>query len=278
MCIRQVTGLKKGRDRASRWISSDALCCYTCSIGSTYEKKKNLWNASRRYFQMSFVAKQSQQGKTVPIIYRLQRWFFAASIVLGMAATLVMVATNPGYYGLQNGEVAFVAAYATANAVIVQVHLIAMVITVYLLPLGLLVMAWLAMRRSPWLASIGAFIVLIGLFPLAAFAGIEALNYDIARMGSNALLITMAQQFNSDGVMSYYNIVNVPGIVLGPTLIGIALWRARAIPVWAALLITFSRLFVFIYPAVAFLPAIYVQLPSCIYCSLLVVFLPLSWC
>jgi hypothetical protein len=126
-------------------------------------------------------------------------------------------------------------------------------------------MAWLAMRRAPWLASIGAFLVLLGMLPLPALAAaVESLTYDIVRTGSNPLLITMVKQFNNDGIMSFYNIVDIPGVVLGLALIGLALWRARAVPIWAAVLVTLSRLVVFLFPFVPSLPGVYLQLPSCI--------------
>ena len=214
---------------------------------------------------MSSVAHRSQQESAVPFIYRLQCWFFAASVILGTAATCVMVATNPGYYNARTGEAGLLAGYASANVIMVQIHLISAVITFYLLPVGLVVMAWLAMRRAPWLASIGAFLVLLGMLPLPALAAaVESLTYDIVRMGSNPLLITMVQRFNTDGVMSFYNVVDVPGVVLGPALIGLALWRARAVPIWAAVLVTFSRLLVFVFPFAPSLPGVYLQLPSCL--------------
>jgi hypothetical protein len=222
-------------------------------------------SASRREIQMSSGEYQLHGEQSVPLIYRLQRWFFAASIVLGTAATCVMVATNPGYYNAQTGEAGLLAGYASANVVMVQIHLISAVITFYLLPVGLLVMAWLAMRRAPWLASIGAFLVLLGMLPLPALAAaVESLTYDVVRMGSNPLLITMVKQFNNDGVMSFYNIVDIPGVVLGPALIGLALWRARAVPIWAAVLVTISRLVVFLFPFFPSLPGVYLQLPSCV--------------
>ena len=211
---------------------------------------------------MSFVAHQSPQKNTPPMIYRLHRWFFAACIVLGTGATIVTLATNPGYYSSQNGELALIAALATANPLMVQTYFIAGAIVGYTLPLGLLAMAWLAMRRSPWLASVAALVVIIGVFPLVVFTAQDSLGYEIARMGSNPVLLTLAQRFINDGVMGYYNIVFIPGTILGPTLIGIALWRARAVPTWAAILITVSRLLVFVYPFVPGLPGIYVQLLS----------------
>jgi len=107
--------------------------------------------------------------------------------------------------------------------------------------------------------------VLLGMLPLPALAAaVESLTYDIVRMGSNPLLITMVKQFNNDGVMSFYNIVDIPGVVLGPALIGLALWRAQAIPVWAAVLVTVSRLLVFLFPLFPSLPGEYIQLPSCV--------------
>lgn len=141
-----------------------------------------------------------------------------------------------------------------------QAHLVSLVLTAYLLPLGLLAMVWLAMRRSPWLASIGALVVILGLFPLAVFAAQDASFYDIARMGSNPLLVIFAQQFNADGIMSFYNAVFPLGIILGPILIGIALWRVRAVPIWAAVLITLSRPCVVL--IVPFHLGIFVQLVS----------------
>jgi len=221
--------------------------------------------SARKEITMSSGEYQSHIEKSVPLIYRLQRWFFAACIVLGTATTCVMVATNPGYYNAQTGEAGLLAGYASANVVMVQIHLISAVITFYLLPVGLVVMAWLAMRRAPWLASIGAFLVLLGMLPLPALAAaVESLTYDIVRTGSNPLLIAMVKQFNNDGVMSFYNIVDIPGVVLGPALIGLALWRARAVPIWAAVLITFSRLVVFLFPFFPSLPGVYLQFPSCL--------------
>jgi hypothetical protein len=196
---------------------------------------------------MRFVANQSPQKNTVSIISRLQRLFFAASIVLGTAAILVAAFANPPYYGSQQGIASAIATNATDSDLMDQTHLVAQLIAAYLLPLGFLAMAWLANRRSPWLASIGAFIALLGFLPLALYVGQDSLYYDIARWGSNPQLVDLAQRWNTDGVMSYYGIVFGLGTVLGPTLIGIALWRSRAIPVWAAICLIFSRLPVFLF-------------------------------
>ena len=201
---------------------------------------------------MRFIANQSQQKNTVPMISRFQRLFFAASIFLGTAAILVAAFTNPPYYGSQQGIASAVATNATDSDLMDQTHLVAQLIAAYLLPLAFLAMAWLANRRAPWLASIGAFITLLGFLPLALYVGQDALFYDIARLGSNPQFVDLAQQWNNNGVMAFYGIMFGFGSVFGPTLLGIALWRSRAIPVWAAICLTFSRLPVLLFSFVPY--------------------------
>ena len=201
---------------------------------------------------MSFVDNQLQQKKGVPLIYRFQRLFFAASIVLGTAAILVAAFANPPYYGSQAGVASAIATNATDSDLMDQTHLVAQLIAAYLLPLGFLTMAWLANRRSPWLASIGALIALLGFLPLALYVGQDALFYDIARWGSNPQFVDLAQRWNNTGVMAYYGIVFGAGTVFGPTLLGLALWRSRAIPVWAATCLIFSRLPVLLFSFVPY--------------------------
>src|SRR5262249_25750174 len=122
----------------------------------------------------------------------------------------------------------------------------------YLLPLAFLAMARLANARAPWLASVGGFLSILGFLPLALYAGQDALFYDIARWGSSPQFIDLAQRWNSDGIMAFYGIIFGLGSVFGPTLLGLALWRSRAIPVWAALCLIFSRLPVFFFLAVPY--------------------------
>ncbi len=198
---------------------------------------------------MSLTEKQSQVEYSTPRIFR---WFFAACIVVGMAATVVAVLTNPPYYGSQGGVVAAITTNATSSDLMDQTHVISEVIASYLLPLGFLAMAWLAMPGSPLLASIGAIVTLLGTLPIAVFAGEDDLYYNIARMGSQPAVIEMAQRFNGDGVMTYYNLMFALSTVLGPVLLGIALGRARVIPRWAAAVLALSRLPVLLFTFVPY--------------------------
>ena len=191
---------------------------------------------------MSLTEKRSPLEHATPHFSRLYRWFFAACIVLGMAATVVAVLTNPPYYDSQGGVVAAITTNAASSDLMDQTHIISEVIASYLLPLGFLAMAWLAMPRSPRLASIGAVVTLLGMLPIAVFAAEDDLYYDIARMGSHPAMIEMAQRFNGDSVMTYYNLMFALSTVLGPMLLGMALGRARVIPWWAATILALSCL------------------------------------
>ena len=182
----------------------------------------------------------------------LYRWFFALSIVLGTVAALIAVLTNPPYYGTQGGVAAAISTNATSSDLMDQTHIIAEVIGSYLLPLGFLAMAWLAFPRAPLLATIGAAVAVLGLLPLAVFAAEDSFYYDIARAGASPALVDMAQRFNGDGVMTFYNLMFVVGTVLAPILIGAALWRAQVIPAWAALCLILGRLPVLLFPVVSY--------------------------
>ncbi|RAQ94056.1 hypothetical protein [Thermogemmatispora tikiterensis] len=209
---------------------------------------------------MNALAHQSQPEGAVPAIYRLHRLFLALCVVLGPLFALAMASLGPGYSSTKSGPVVALALTRTASATQLQISTLISVIGAYLIPVSLLTMAWLAMRRAPWLATIAMLVVFVGVFPLPAFVAQSALNWDLARMGNNPLFDVIVQRFNDDGVMSYYNAAFVVGTILGPALIGIALWRARVVPIYAAVLISASRLLVFSYLIVqSFIPAVYIQ-------------------
>jgi hypothetical protein len=194
-----------------------------------------------RYFETSANPNRSRKSD-LPIIHRLPRILLATSVVGGTAAILVAAFSNPPYYGSSPGIASAVATNAASTDLMDLTHLVAQLIAAYLLPFSFLGMAWLASHRSPWLASIGAFVSLLGFLPLHLYVGQDSLYFDIARQGSFPQSIALAQLWNADSIMSFYGIMFGLGTVFGPTLIGIALLRSRAIPIWAAAFLTLSRL------------------------------------
>ncbi len=170
--------------------------------------------------------------------------------------------TNVTYYTSQTGPAAQVAAMASANPLVVQSNFIIGIIVSYLLPWGLLSMAWLAVLRSPRLASLACVLVIIGAFPLWFFSAQDYLSWDIAQHGSNPAEISLAVRFGGTWIVSYFNAAFVLGTIIAPVIIGIALWKGRIVPAWSALTIILSRLTIYVFPLIPNLPAIFVQLPS----------------
>ena len=174
--------------------------------------------------------------------YFSQRLLIAGCTVLGPAAILIAAATNPPYYGSGPGIDSAVATNASSSDLMDQTHLAAELVAAYLLPVAFLVMVWLANRRAPWLTSIGATLTFLGFLPLPLYVGQDSLFYDLARWGSDPQLVDLARRWNADGVMSFYGVAFGLGSVFGPTVLGLALWRSAAIPLWGALALVCARL------------------------------------
>lgn len=88
---------------------------------------------------------QSEQGKSLPAYIKVQRIFFAVCIALGPLTHFVYVTFDPtGSLGRVS-----IAANAAANAATNQLHLAFGVAASFLLPIGYLGMALLALRRTP---------------------------------------------------------------------------------------------------------------------------------
>ena len=147
---------------------------------------------------------------------------------------ILEVVFNPSRSAVGNTGSAVIAANIAANAGTNLWHLLFGMFAVFLLPFGTLAITILAMRRSPWLATIGGFLALIGLFAFIVFVGQEELSYLMAQMGGGTQLVTLWDRFNTDPLMSAYLYIFIIGYLIGPMLLGIALGRTHMIPAWAA--------------------------------------------
>lgn len=105
--------------------------------------------------------------------------------------------------------------------------------TFFLLIFGFLGMTRLAMPRTPWLATIGGFLSLVGFlsYALIVMWQIE-LSYHSTLLGGGKLLTTLYNQINNDPVQMVLLLVFIIGHLFGPMLLGIALVRAKLVPIW----------------------------------------------
>lgn len=176
---------------------------------------------------MKFPLSQSEQAPMHPA-YAFQRVCLAACIVLAPLSITLYLVSWPG--NLRQPLIASAMAGATGNTL----HFIGAVAASFFLPLGYLGMSLLGMRRAPWLATISAALSLIGWIPWAALMGLDALAYDINRVGITPQLAAIWTTFNGDTVMTIYLLIYIIGHLLSAVFIGFMLGRLRLVPAWAA--------------------------------------------
>ena len=119
----------------------------------------------------------------------------------------------------------------------IQLFLYFNAVTAYFFPLSFIGLGLVAMRRSPWLATIGMIFGLAGSLPFAVFVGPEALAAGLGQFGASASNAAMVHYVSSQGAIFLLAGSWVIGHLLGYILLGVALIRSRAIPLWAAILI-----------------------------------------
>jgi hypothetical protein len=180
------------------------------------------------------VAQPGREAKTSqPTYRRLQRAFFAACLILGPSLMLLSVFLNPARTVDSNSGGATIAAHIAAGTVLSPLDFGIMVTELFLLPFGALGMASLAMRRSPWLASIGGFLSITGAIAFVVFVGQEVQSRLMAQLGGGPQFVTLWDRFNTDPVIVAYLSIFIIGSLIGPALLGIGLGRTRLIPRWA---------------------------------------------
>jgi hypothetical protein len=167
----------------------------------------------------------------VPAHQRVLRMVLAVAIVGGPLAFVVGGVLAPAIH--DTGQ-ASITANAAANPITNTMHLVAFVLASYLLPIGALGLAHLAYRRTPWLATIGGLLAVVGWLPFSALAALDDLTSTMANLPDSASYAELLDRFSTDAVMNSYLIAYIVGHLVAYVLLGVALLRARAIPGWAA--------------------------------------------
>lgn len=161
------------------------------------------------------------------------RWFFASCIVLGPLVVFLYGFLNPTPLHVTNGAVA-IAVNAAANPLANQLHLAMGVVLSFLLPLWYLGIAWLALRRAPWLATSAGLLALVGWIPWSALIGQEALTATMAQMGNSTQFAALWEAYNGSGVLTAYLLIYIVGHLLSAVLLSISLGRSHTVPAWVA--------------------------------------------
>jgi hypothetical protein len=95
---------------------------------------------------------------------------------------------------ITNGA-ANISANAAANPLTNGLHLAAFVLATFMLPVSVIGTARLAISRSPWLATIGGALGLVGWLPFSALTAQEDLTLQMMQIGPNDLVGTLWERF-----------------------------------------------------------------------------------
>ncbi len=140
------------------------------------------------------------------------------------------------------GTSATLVAFRAANPLLLQLFFVVTVLAAYIYPLSYIYLGRLAMKRSPWLATIGIACGFVGSVVWSLFAGETFWINSLAQLGFDTQLPMLGKAYVANWGVFVMHGGWVIGHLLGYVLLGIALARARVIPLWAAWLLIVSPL------------------------------------
>ena len=158
----------------------------------------------------------------------VRRVGIAACVVAGPALIGLVRATYPPFTASNDAQTISSFAHHAGAA---RVELAAGLLACLVIPVFVLGVYRLTVRRAPVLATIGAVIGFVGWLMTSFMIAADALAFAIARHGASA---TIYHQFTNSGVIVAGTAIFLIGHEIGTLLLGFALWRSRAVAAWAA--------------------------------------------
>jgi hypothetical protein len=194
---------------------------------------------------MNLSHKSNQQRVAESVYRKLHRAFFALCIVLAPLTLslwfgLCPTGANDAACPDQASSLAVFAAFRAMNPQLMQVFLFLSLIVPYLYSLSYVGLGLLAMKRSPWLATLGMACGFAAGVVWAAIADSITMLASMAQISLNPLFVTVQHHYYANWLILAFGAAWVIGHQLGYILLGIALARARVIPLWAACLFIVS--------------------------------------
>jgi len=133
-------------------------------------------------------------------------------------------------------------AFRTDNPLLLQLFFGVTFISAYIYPLSYIGLGRLAMKRSPWLSTIGIACGFVGSVVWSLFAGETFWLAAATHVDFDTQFLMLGKAYVANWVVLAMHGGWVIGHLLGYVLLGIALLRARVTPRWAAWLLIGSPL------------------------------------
>jgi hypothetical protein len=195
---------------------------------------------------MTLPSPQLPQPKApLVLVYRqLHRAFFAGCLLLAPLSVSLWFGLCPEYGNpaCPVGTTATLVAFRTAHPLLLQLFFVVTFISAYLYPLSYIGLGRLAMNRAPWLATLGIACGFVGSVVWSLFASETFWVAAAAHQGFDTQFLMLGKAYVANWEVYVMHGGWVIGHLLGYVLLGIALARARAIPLWAAWLLIVSPL------------------------------------
>jgi hypothetical protein len=159
--------------------------------------------------------------------------FGAAAMVVGPLAIVVgSLFEAAGDNDSVSVTLAKIARHQSDQRVLIVMDLLAG----FMLPAVLYLMR-LARVGAPRLATIGGAIAFVGWFSAGTLASADVLYLHASQFPDRASAVQLVTSVTKDAGFGVPVLLFVGGHLLGMLLLGIALWRSRAVPTWAAALV-----------------------------------------
>jgi len=194
---------------------------------------------------MDLSHQSNQQRVADPVYRKLHRTFFAhcillAPLILSLWFGLCPTGANDAACPDMGSTLAVFAAFRAMNPQLMQVFLFFSLILPYLYALSYVGLGLLAVKRSPWLATLGMVCGFAAGIVWAVIADSITMLFSMAQNGLNPLFVTVEHHYYANWLILTFGAFWVIGHLFAYVLLGIALLRARVIPRWAAWLLIVS--------------------------------------
>ncbi|HKF38862.1 MAG TPA: hypothetical protein VKB35_18345, partial [Ktedonobacteraceae bacterium] len=193
-------------------------------------------------FKMVLSHQSNQQRSADPAYRKFHHVFFALCMLLAPLTVSLWFGLCPEYGNpaCPVGTGATLTAFRADDPLLLQLFFVVAFISAYIYPLSYIGLGRLAMKRSPWLSSIGIALGFIGSVVWSLLMGESFWVNSAAHLHVDAQFFMLGKAYVANWAVFAMHGGWIIGHLLGYVLLGIALLRARVIPRWAAWLLVVS--------------------------------------
>jgi hypothetical protein len=167
-----------------------------------------------------------------------RRVFSGASLIAGPTLFFLGILVRPAGSDDTGDELL---AYVRGNGTAVELSDLLLIAAVLLLVPAFMAAIKVLRNRQPLLGYLGGGLAVAGFVCLFGMFAVDGVALEMARGGIAGSGAVLDQAPNHDLLLWLLTIIFVVGHIVGTTLVGIGLLRAKAVPVWSAVAVALSQ-------------------------------------